>query len=72
MDYLKFTGGLDEMMSGEGIDPSTLPLNLLDNAGKNDLYAGGLNFNYDFNKKTELRSNYFYNYSKILIDDRIL
>jgi len=64
MDYLKFTGGLDELMGGEGFDFSQIPTNMLDNAGNNDLYSGGLNFNYDFGEKTEWRSNYFYNRSR--------
>jgi len=64
MDYLQFTGGLHDLMSGKEMDLSKLPLNLLDNAGNNDLYSGGLNFNYDFSEKTELRSNYFFNLSK--------
>ena len=63
MDYLDFSGGLEDLMSGEGLDLSQLPSNLVDNSGQTDTYSGGLNFNYDFNKKTTLRSNYFFDRS---------
>lgn len=63
-DYLKFTGGFDDLLGGEGIDFSQIPMNLLESAGNNDLYSGGLNFNYDFGQKTKWRSNYFFNQSK--------
>ncbi len=70
MDYLKFSGGLDDLMSGGRFDFSDLPINLLDQAGSNDLYSGGVNFNYDFGKKTELRSNYFYNLSQNITQNK--
>ena len=63
MDYLDFTGGLEDAMSGEGLDVEQLPINILENSGLTDTYSGGLNFNYDFGKRTSLRSNYFYDRS---------
>ncbi len=72
MDYLRFTGGLDDLMNGGNIDFDQLPTNLIDNAGVTKSYSGGVNFNYDFGQKTQWRSNYFYDYSdnRTRVDNR--
>jgi len=75
-DYLNFMGGLQNMMSGGGGGGLKLslggeggvPLNLGKTDGILTTFAGGLNFNYDFNKKTKLRSSYFYNRIKTDIE----
>lgn len=68
-DYLSFTGASQQMMGGSGgstrveSNSSSVPLNTGGrNKGLMDSYAGGLNFNNEFNKKTELNASYFYNY----------
>ncbi len=61
-DYIKFMGGIEEMMQGNGgIDLSDLPINLFQEGGTSQTAFSGLNLNYDFNAKTSIRSNYFYN-----------
>lgn len=62
-DYFDFMGGISEVMRGGQIDMSSLPINLLNNSGITKAFSGGLNFNYDFNKQTSLRSNYFTSHS---------
>lgn len=68
-DYLNFSGGLSNLMrNGGGTlrldagEAAGLPLN---QGGRNSGFlrnwAGGLNFNNQFNKKTELNGSYFYN-----------
>ncbi|MDX2247194.1 MAG: TonB-dependent receptor [Bacteroidia bacterium] len=71
-DYINFMGGLQNMMSSGGgggggsfrislnATDLGLPINNGPGAGFTTTSAGGLNFNYDFNKKTKLTSNYFY------------
>lgn len=71
-DYLSFTGGAQQMMSGRGgtvrvelnnNNQNGVPMNFGGrNSGLMSNYAGGLNFNNTFNKKTELNTSYFYNY----------
>jgi len=61
-DLLSFSGGTEGLLSGE-IDLSDLPLNLLRQRGITSSRSGGLNFNYDLNDRTELRSNYLYSSS---------
>jgi hypothetical protein len=70
-DYMNFTGGSTQMMSGgggmritmDGNNSTGIPLNFGNRAnGIMTNYAGGLNFNNQFNKKTELNGSYFYNY----------
>ncbi|MBA4057707.1 MAG: TonB-dependent receptor, partial [Marivirga sp.] len=70
-DYLSFTGGAQQMMGGGGAvrvefnnnNQNGVPLNFGGrNSGLMSNYAGGLNFNNEFNKKTELNASYFYNY----------
>ena len=72
-DYINFMGGLQNLMSGSGgggmrltlnSDELGLPMNLAPNNGLRRTLAGGLNFNYEFGKKTELQSSYFYNHLK--------
>ena len=70
-DYMNFMGGLSNLMSGGGggsgrmrISLSSedgLPIGNFNNNGINTSWAGGLNFNKDFSKKTELSANYMYN-----------
>jgi Outer membrane protein beta-barrel family/CarboxypepD_reg-like domain len=71
-DYMNFSGGGSQMMGGgggrmtiqiDGDNSSGVPLNF--GGRQNGImtnYAGGLNFNQDFNnKKTQVGGNYFYN-----------
>jgi hypothetical protein len=70
-DFMNFTGGSQQMMGGGGgrvniqIDDNNnngVPLNF--GGRQNGIitnYAGGVNFNRDLSKKTQLTSNYFYN-----------
>ncbi len=62
-DYLNFSGGLEDLMSGGNFDFSAVPRNLRENSGITDAVSAGLNFNFDFNEKTKFRSNYFFNKS---------
>ncbi|MEM8908881.1 MAG: outer membrane beta-barrel protein, partial [Bacteroidota bacterium] len=65
-DYINFMGGLQNMTSGNGgsisfnSDDAGLPLDFGGNNGIVNTGASGLNFNYDFNKKTQLRSSYIF------------
>ncbi len=81
-DYMQFMGGLGSMMSGGGgggnrsvrmsfdLGQAGIPLEGGQVDGLMTTWAGGLNFNRDFGKKTELRTSYFL--SKIQNDiDRI-
>ena len=69
-DYMNFTGGSQQMMGGgqvriqiDGDSQNGVPLNFGNRAnGIFETYAGGLNFNNEFNKKTELNGSYFYNF----------
>jgi hypothetical protein len=70
-DYMNFTGGSQQMMSGGGgmriqlggDNSSGVPLNFGNRAnGLMTSFAGGANINNQFNKKTELNGSYFYNY----------
>ena len=70
-DYMNFTGGAQQMMSEAGQirvqiggdNQNGVPLNFGNRAnGIMQTYAGGLNFNNEFNKKTELNGSYFYNF----------
>ena len=74
-DYMNFSGGSQQMMGGRGGGGMRLTFNAGggSNAGGAQVnfgnrlngimnnYAGGVNFNQDFSKKTTLQSNYFYN-----------
>jgi outer membrane receptor protein involved in Fe transport len=71
-DYMNFTGGSQQMMSGGGggrvqitmnaNNQSGMPLNFGGRqSGIMTNYAGGVNFNRDINKNTQLNSSYFYN-----------
>ena len=69
-EFMNFTGGSQQMMGGGGAmtvqiggnNQSGVPLN---NGGRQNgimtNYAGGVNFNRDLSKNTQLTSNYFYN-----------
>lgn len=72
-DYIGFMGGLSNFLSGEN-NGGTIRFSLDDaNSGgipgmgqnlKNGFttaWAGGLNLNHDFSKKTKISANYFYN-----------
>ena len=74
-DYLNFSGGLQNLLAqsgtgngGDGFslsfggDDAPIPFDSgQPNYGFQKSYAGGLNFNYDFSKSTELRTSYFFN-----------
>jgi hypothetical protein len=68
-DYLNLMGGMKSLMSGGGkisleIDGGSnslgLPLNFGNNDGFITTLSGGLNFNQEFNDKTEVNGSYFY------------
>jgi hypothetical protein len=69
---MNFTGGSQAMMSGRGgavrVELSSdnrngVPLNFGSRPnGLMSSYAGGINFNRELNKKTEINSSYFYNH----------
>jgi hypothetical protein len=69
-DYMNFTGGSQQMMAGGAVrfqinsdNANGVPLNFGNRAnGIMNNYAGGLNLNNTFSKKTELNGSYFYNY----------
>jgi len=71
-DYMNFTGGSQQMMSGgavrlqfSGANDSGIPLNFGGRSnGLMTNYGGGVNFNKDLGKdrRTRLNGNYFYNY----------
>lgn len=70
-DYMTFTGGAQQMMSGRGnvrievggSGGSSIPLNIGGrSSGIMTSHAGGINFNQTINSKTELASSYFYNH----------
>jgi hypothetical protein len=75
-EYMNFTGGSQQMMGGGGavriqIDggQSGIPLNMGNRQnGIVTNYAGGLNFNNDFGKKTQANASYFYSF----LDQNIL
>ena len=58
-DYLKFSGGLEEIMESGTLDLTEIPSSLLNQDGINEVLSGGLNLNLDFSAKTSLRSNFF-------------
>lgn len=70
-DFMNFTGGSQQMMGGgggrmsiqiDGNNSNGVPLNF--GGRQNGImtnYAGGVNFNKDLSKKTQLTSSYFYN-----------
>lgn len=67
-DYLNLMGGMGNLMKGgakiniqiEGSNDLGLPLNFGNNDGFITTLSGGLNFNREFNDKTELNGSYFY------------
>ena len=78
-DYIQFMGGLSNLMSGSGgtmqmsfnSADAGIPLGSGLNDGLVNTGAGGINFNYDFNKKTSLNSSYFLNNIRNTIEERI-
>jgi hypothetical protein len=68
-DYISFMGGLSNLMSSSGggrvrialDDPSGDMMGGEGGNGFTAAWAGGLNLNHDFSKKTQLSANYFYN-----------
>jgi outer membrane receptor protein involved in Fe transport len=69
-DFMNFTGGSQQMMGGggavriqlDGNNTNGVPINF--GGRQNGImtnYAGGVNFNRDLSKKTQLTSSYFYN-----------
>lgn len=68
-EYMNFTGGSQQMMSGGpvrvqigGDNSSSVPLNFGNRAnGIMRNYAGGINFNNELSKKTEINGSYFFN-----------
>lgn len=71
-DYMNFTGGAQQMMSGgggrvnlmfDGNNSGGVPLNFGGRQnGVMTNYAGGVNFNNVISKKTEVNGSYFYNH----------
>lgn len=71
-EFMNFTGGSQQMMSGgggavrltfDGNNTNGVPMNF--GGRQNGIltnYAGGVNFNRDLSKKTQLTSSYFYNH----------
>lgn len=68
-DYMSFSGGASQMMGGGRVritmddnSQNSIPLNFGGRInGIMTNYAGGLNFNQSFSKKSELNASYFYN-----------
>jgi hypothetical protein len=68
-EYINFMGGLSSMMGSGGgrirlgSSGSGIPLNTGGDMGTGFMRtgAGGVNFNYDISKKTEIQTSYFYN-----------
>ncbi|MEM8565393.1 MAG: TonB-dependent receptor [Bacteroidota bacterium] len=65
-DYMSFNGGLSNMLSNVGNGGGMsfgqgFPGQGVQQQGINTTHSGGINFNYDFTKNTELSLNYFYN-----------
>ncbi|MEL6923550.1 MAG: carboxypeptidase regulatory-like domain-containing protein [Bacteroidota bacterium] len=64
-EYLNFMGGIGSFMQGGGefsiSSEDGLPLDFGRNDGFSNSASGGLNYNYDFGKKSELHLSYFYN-----------
>ncbi|MEO1627584.1 MAG: outer membrane beta-barrel protein, partial [Bacteroidota bacterium] len=75
-EYINFSGGLGSFLGGanEGgrvrldLNDAGLPLSLAQQDGILSTHAGGLNFNQDFGKRTELRSSYFFNHVNTDLD----
>jgi hypothetical protein len=69
-DYMNFTGGSQQMMAGGAVrlefgndNQNGVPMNFGNRAnGIMTNYAGGLNFNNEFSKRSEANGSYFYNY----------
>lgn len=78
-DYINFSGGLQNLMGdGGGLelridgDEGLIPFDFGQaNYGFTNTFSGGVNFNYDFSKKTEFRSSYFGSHVKKIEDKSI-
>ena len=78
-DYIDFMGGLGNLMSGGGgtmrlslnSEDAGIPLGNNLNNGIVKTAAGGVNFNFDFSKKTKLSSSYFLNSINNTIEQEI-
>jgi hypothetical protein len=78
-DYINFMGGMQNLMSGSGgtmrmslnSEDTGLPLGFGMNQGITTTWSGGLNFNTDLGKKTELSSNYFFNRIQTDLDKEV-
>lgn len=75
-DYLNFTGGSRQMMRGGGLrirseesNRNGVPLSTGRGNGMMNAYAGGVNANNEFGKKTEINASYFYNYLHHNLDE---
>lgn len=71
-DYMAFSGAMRSMMSGGGggrvtlqfdSDNMDVPLNFGNNEGYIDTWAGGVNFNQEYGKKSDFNGSYFYSLS---------
>ncbi len=62
-DYIGFSGGLKAMSGGGGmmISESMSGASFGGQQGVTTATSGGINFNHDFSKRTELTSSYFFN-----------
>jgi len=70
-DYLSFMGGIGAMMGAGGeinIGSDDIPIDFGRGDGFTNSGSGGLNFNYDIGKKTDLHVSYFYNRMKTIRD----
>ena len=68
-DYINFMGGMQNMMSGGqmrlelgGDNAQGMPLNFGSDNGFTTTWAGGLNFNNELSKKTEVNGSYFFSH----------
>ncbi|HNR06721.1 MAG TPA: TonB-dependent receptor [Saprospiraceae bacterium] len=78
-DYLSFSGDAQRMVGGGGgggrmqvsfnTEDQAIPLDFGGTRrGTGNAWAGGLHFNQNFGKNTEINSSYFYNFSKTFIN----
>lgn len=76
-DYLNFMGGMQNLMTGGGEmrltieDDGSLPIDMGNSQGLINTAGGGLNFNYDITKQTELSVNYLYSNIKTRKDREV-
>ena len=79
-DYIDFSGGMSSMMRASGGSGrltiraggrNSIPISDGLSEGFSESLAGGVNYNIEFNKKTELRSSYFYNGVRSNIEEQV-